>query len=46
MKQRLYTDRYEFLICVGLVFIMAAMGLGIEWYVYNTGQLKEHMTFF
>jgi len=28
-----------------LVLMLAAVGLGIEWYVYDTGQLKEHMTF-
>ena len=29
----------------GLVLLLSAVGLGIEWYVYDTGQLKEHMTF-
>ena len=45
MKRRIYANGYEFLIAVGLVVMLAAVGLGIEWYVYDTGQLKEHMTF-
>ena len=28
-----------------LVLMLAAVGLGIEWYVYDTGRLQEHMTF-
>lgn len=45
MKRRIYANGYKFLIAVGLVVMLAAVGLGIEWYVYDTGQLKEHMTF-
>lgn len=45
VKRRIYANGYEFLIAVGLVVMLAAVGLGIEWYVYDTGQLKEHMTF-
>ncbi len=45
MRRILYENGYEFLIAVGLVLMLAAVGLGIEWYVYDTGQLKEHMTF-
>lgn len=44
MKRRVYASGYEF-IGVALVLLLAAIGLGIEWYVYDTGQLKEHMTF-
>lgn len=36
---------YEFLFTVGFMLLLSAVGLGIEWYVYDTGQLKEHMTF-
>lgn len=45
MRRILYENGYEFLITVGLVLMLGAVGLGIEWYVYDTGQLKEHMTF-
>lgn len=45
MKRRVYASGYEFFIGVALALLMAAIGLGIEWYVYDTGQLKEHMTF-
>lgn len=45
MRRILYENRYEFFITVGLVLLLAVVGLGIEWYVYDTGQLKEHMTF-
>ncbi|MFR9055778.1 hypothetical protein [Acidaminococcus intestini] len=38
MRRILYENGYEFL-------LLSAVGLGIEWYVYDTGQLKEHMTF-
>ena len=40
--RRIYAD---FLLAVGLVLLLAAVGFGFEWYVYDTGQLKEHMTF-
>ena len=40
-----HENGYEFIIAVGLVLMLSAVGLGIEWYVYDTGQLKEHMTF-
>lgn len=36
---------YEFFIGIAMVLIMSAIGLGIEWYIYDTGQLKAHMTF-
>lgn len=45
MRRILYENGYEFLLAVGLVLLLPAVGLGIEWYVYDTGQLKEHMTF-
>lgn len=45
MRRILYENGYEFLIAVGLVLLLAAVGLGIEWYVYDTGKLQEHMTF-
>jgi hypothetical protein len=45
VRRILYENGYEFLIAVGLVLMLVAVGLGIEWYVYDTGQLKEHMTF-
>lgn len=45
MRKRIYANCYEFLIAVGLVLLLAAVGLGIEWYVYGTGKLQEHMTF-
>lgn len=45
MRKRIYANCYEFLIAVGLVLLLAAVGLGIEWYVYDTGRLREHMTF-
>ncbi len=45
MRRILYENGYEFLFTVGLVLLLSAVGLGIEWYVYDTGQLKEHMTF-
>lgn len=45
MRRILYENGYEFLLTVGLVLLLSAVGLGIEWYVYDTGQLKEHMTF-
>lgn len=45
MRRILYENGYEFLLVVGLVLLLSAVGLGIEWYVYDTGQLKEHMTF-
>lgn len=45
MRRILYENGYEFLITVGLVLMLGAVGLGIEWNVYDTGQLKEHMTF-
>lgn len=45
MRRILYENGYEFLITVGLVLMLGAVGFGIEWYVYDTGQLKEHMTF-
>lgn len=45
MRRILYENGYEFLITVGLVLMLGAVWLGIEWYVYDTGQLKEHMTF-
>lgn len=45
MRRILYKNGYEFIIAVGLVLMLAVVGLGIEWYVYDTGQLKEHMTF-
>jgi|GEM_PF-1485863 len=40
-----YCGRELLFIGVALVLLLAAIGLGIEWYVYDTGQLKEHMTF-
>ena len=45
MRRILYENGYEFLLAVGLVLLLSDVGLGIEWYVYDTGQLKEHMTF-
>lgn len=45
VRRILYKNGYEFIIAVGLVLMLAVVGLGIEWYVYDTGQLKEHMTF-
>ena len=45
MRRIFYENGYEFLLAVGLVLLLSAVGLGIEWYVYDTGQLKEHMTF-
>ena len=45
VRRILYENGYEFIIAVGLLLMLAAVGLGIEWYVYDTGQLKEHMTF-
>lgn len=45
MRRILYENGYEFLLTVGLVLLLSAVGLGIEWYVYDTGQIKEHMTF-
>lgn len=30
---------------VALVLILVAVGIGIDWYVYDTGKLKDHMTF-
>lgn len=45
MRRILYENGYEFLLTVGLGLLLSAVGLGIEWYVYDTGQLKEHMTF-
>lgn len=45
MRRILYENGYEFFIAIGLVLLLAAVGLGFEWYVYDTGQLKEHMTF-
>lgn len=45
MRRILYENGYEFFIGVALALLMAAIGLGIEWYVYDTGHLKEHMTF-
>lgn len=30
---------------VALVLILVAVGIGIDWYVYDTGKLKNHMTF-
>lgn len=45
VRRVLYENGYEFLFTVGLVLLLSAVGLGIEWYVYDTGQLKEHMTF-
>lgn len=45
MKRRAYASEYEFFIGIVLVLLLAAMGLGIEWNVYDTGQPKEHMTF-
>lgn len=35
----------DFWFCVILVLITTAIGVGIEWYVYDTGHLKDHMTF-
>lgn len=35
----------EFLVGILLVLVLAAVGLGLEWYVYDTGHLKDHMTF-
>lgn len=45
MRRILYENGYELIIAVGLVLMLAVIGLGIEWYVYDTGRLKEHMTF-
>lgn len=45
MRRILDKNGYEFLLSVGLVLLLSAIGLGIEWYVYDTGHLKEHMTF-
>lgn len=45
VRRILYENGYEFLIAVGLVLLLAVVGLGIEWYVYDTGRLQEHMTF-
>lgn len=45
VRRPLYENVYEFLIAVGLVLMLVAVGLGIEWCVYDTGRLKEHMTF-
>ena len=45
VRRILYENGYEFIIAVGLVLMLAVVGLGIEWYVYDTGRLKEHMTF-
>lgn len=45
MKRRVHASEYEFFIGVALALLLAAIGLGIEWHVYDTGQLKEHMTF-
>lgn len=43
--RRPYENIYECLIAVGLVLMLAAVGLGIDWYVYNTGKLKDHLSF-
>lgn len=45
MRRILDENGYKFILAVGLVLLLSAVGLGIEWYVYDTGQLKEHMTF-
>ena len=43
--RRPYENVYECLIAVGLVLMLAAVGLGIDWYVYDTGKLKDHLSF-
>lgn len=43
--RRSYENVYECLIAVGLVLMLAAVGLGIDWYVYDTGKLKDHLSF-
>lgn len=45
MKNYINRFGFEFILGTLLVLMLAAFGLGFEWYVYHTGHLKAHMTF-
>lgn len=33
------------LLFIAFFTLMVLIGIGVDWYVYSTGKLQEHMTF-